>query len=106
MAKAQNGYNKIIHKTVQAWIQSVEFRRDGVDPHVGMDKVVFPTLYGLAQKIALATGMTIQFATSSTKFQVKSCYKISCHLTFSSAALKKECCNTFVRCNFDNFLAA
>ena len=68
--KRKNGYNKIIHKTVQAWIQSVEFQKDGVDPHVAMDKVVFPLLYKLAKKIALATGMTMEFATSSTKFQV------------------------------------
>ena len=68
-ANGKNGYNQIIHKTVQAWIQEVTFKQ-GPDLHPALKKVDYPILHKLSKKVALATGLVTQFASSVTKYQV------------------------------------
>ena len=69
MAHGKGGYNKIIHKTVQAWVQEATFK-EGSDPHPPIENVDYPILQKLSQKVALATGLVTHFASSVTKYQV------------------------------------
>ena len=68
--KEKKGYTKIIHKTVQTWIQEQIFKPKIDEKRPEVDAIVYPTVHSIAKRIQLATQLHTALETSVTKFQV------------------------------------